>query len=186
MRKKIGTTVALALFLTGVAVLPLSAAQDAAKESESLAKSSDSYRVEFTIDEQDNGKKINSRSYSLLVRSETSGKWTDMKRLRVGSNVPVAVGANSTNGLQYMDIGMNIDCRLLPLGNGKVAIDTNWEYSSAENAQEREMGHPVIRHVSSSVDADVPLNKPTVVAEVDDVASTHRFVFEVKITKIAP
>ena len=83
---------------------------------------------------------------------------------------------------------MNIDCRLLPMGNGKVAIDTSWEFSSPEG--EQGVGHgteqPIFRQVVNSVDAVVPLDKPTVMAEMDDVASTRRYVFEMKVTKITP
>ena len=111
------------------------------------------------MSELDNGKKINSRSYSMLILSASEPKFTNMRLLRLGSKVPVAVGTNG-NGLEYMDIGMNIDCRILPTGNGKVVVGANFEYSTIENEQERETGHPVIRHVSSQVEAAVPLGKP--------------------------
>ena len=103
----------------------------------------------------------------------------------MGSKVPVAVGAANPNGSDYLDIGMNIDFRMMPMANSKVAVWANWEYSAVENEQERETGHPVIRHVSSQVDVLIPLDKPTVVSEVDDVASTRHYVFEVKVTKIS-
>jgi hypothetical protein len=185
MRKRIVTTVALALFLTCVASLPSAAAQEAAKESEAQLKPADSYKVEFTVNELENGKKINSRSYSMLLRAVAVPKWTDRQGLRVGSKVPIATGTG-TNSFQYQDVGMNIDCRLLPMGNGKVSIDTNWDYSSVEGGQARDTQHPVLRQVRSSVEAIVPEDKPTVIAEMDDVASTHRYVFEVKVTKITP
>jgi hypothetical protein len=44
----------------------------------------------------------------------------------------------------------------------------------------------VFRHVRSEVEAVVSLDKPAVISEVDDVASTHRYVFEVKVTRINP
>ena len=85
---------------------------------------------------------------------------------------------------------MNIDCRLLPMGNGNVVIDTNWEYTSFDSTSvEGEQGvthSPVFRQVGCSVEAVVPLDKPTVITEVDDVASTRHYVFEMKVTKITP
>ncbi|HMD83510.1 MAG TPA: hypothetical protein VKO18_02275, partial [Terriglobia bacterium] len=176
--------IALAFVLTCAACLPWAAAQETPKEGEAQIKPADSYKVEFTVNELDNGKKINSRSYSMQIRAEAVAKWTDMKRLRVGSQVPVATG--SSGGFHYMDVGMNIDCRLLPMGNGKVAIGTNWEYSSVEGEQVHEAPNPVMRHVRSEVEAVIPLDKATVISEMDDVASTHHFVFEVKVTKITP
>jgi hypothetical protein len=73
------------------------------------------------------------------------------------------------------------------MGNGKVAIDTNWEYSAVgeEQGSAHDTQPPVFRQARSSVGAVVPMDKPTVVAEMDDVASTHKYVFEVKVTKIA-
>jgi hypothetical protein len=198
MRKKIVSTVALALFLTGAASLPWAAAQETAKQSEPQLqptgsytakqsepqlKPTDSYKVEFTVNEMDNGKKINSRSYMMLLRAEAVPKWTDRHHLRVGSQVPIAQGGNA---FTYRDVGMNIDCRLLPMGNGKVAIGTSWDYSSLGGEQGHDTQSPVIRHVRSDVEAVVPLDKPTVISEMDDVASTHRYVFEVKVTKITP
>jgi len=183
MRKRIVITVALVLFLAGFASLPWAAAQEPPKEPEAKLKPAESYKVEFTVSELDSGKKINSRSYSIQIRAEAIPKWSDTKRLRVGSRVPISTG---NHGFQYMDVGMNIDCRLLPMGNGKVAVGTNVEYSSLEGVPAHETENPVIRNVRSDVEAIVSLDKPTVLAEIDDVASTHRFVFEVKVTKISP
>lgn len=83
------------------------------------------------MNELDGGKKINSRSYLILLRAEALPRWIDRQLLRVGSRVPYATGTGAgSNTIQYQDVAMNIDCRLLPMGNGKVAIDTKWEYSS--------------------------------------------------------
>jgi len=100
----------------------------------------------------------------------------------VGSRVPVTEASK----FQYMDVGMDIDCRLWPMGNDKVSISTIWDYSSLEGEQGHDTQNPVIRHVRSEVEAIVPMDKPTVISEVDDVASTHRYVFEVKVAKINP
>ncbi len=188
MRGKLVLTVVLALSLAAIASLPWAAAQGTPKEKESEAqlKPTDSYKVEFTLKEMENGKSINSRSYLMLVRADAIPKFTDTKRLRVGSRVPVSTGVG--NAIQYQDVGMNIDCRILPLGNGNVVIDTNWVYNSivSEQGASHDALPPVFREVRNSVEAVVPLSKPTVISEMDDVASTHHYVFEVKVTKINP
>jgi hypothetical protein len=178
--------ITLALFLTCVACLPWAAAQDTPKEGETHVITTDSYKVEFTVKEMENGKNLNSRSYLMLVRADAIPKFTDSRRLRVGSRVPIATGTGGPSSIQYQDVGMNIDCRLLPMGNGKVVIDTNWEYTSLEQGASHDTLPPVFQQVRNSVEAVVPLDKPTVIAEMDDVASTHRYVFEVKVTKITP
>jgi len=187
MKTKTTIIVAVTLLLLCAAYLPRTAAQEMAKQEDAQPTALSSYKVDYTVSELDNGKKVNSRSYSMLIRAQTASKWAGSgpRRLRVGSKVPVTVGVNSTNGLDYLDIGMNIDSRLMPAGDGKIAIGVNWEYSTVENEQEREMGHPVIRHVSSQVESVVPLDKTTIVSEVDDVASTRHYVFEVKVAKIS-
>jgi len=181
MSKRLAAAVVLALVLTGVRSLSW-AAQEPTKD-ESQPKSMDSYKVEFFVSELANGRKINSRSYSMQIGAEASPKWTDVKRLRVGSRVPINVGANQ---IQYQDVGMNIDCRLQSMSNNKVGINTTWEYSSLAGEQPHNAATPTFRNVRSDVAAVVPLDKLTVISEVDDVASTNRYVFEVKVTKVAP
>jgi hypothetical protein len=189
MKTKTIIIATLALLLMGVANIPLSAAQNTATEVEPQLKPSDSYKIVFTVSELDNGKKINSRSDSMLIRAEAAPKFTAMKNLRIGSRVPYSTSTTGTgtNDIQYQDVGMNIDCRLMPLGNANVAIDTNWEYSTVADGQEAAHATlgPVFRQVVSRIDSVVPLDKPTVLAEMDDVASTHHYVFEVKVTKIS-
>ena len=189
MKTKTVITVTLALLLMGVANVPWTAAQEAAKEGETQLKPSDSYKVVFSVSELDNGRKINLRNYSMLIRAEAVPKFTSKKNLRIGSRVPysTSTGTGTTsNSIQYQDVGMNIDCRLMPMGNGNVVVDTNWDYMTVADEQGANHGTlpPVFRQVRSSVEAFVPLDKPTVLAEMDDVASTHRYVFEVKVTKI--
>jgi hypothetical protein len=147
--------------------------------------------MELTINELDDGKRINSRGYSMLLRADAFPKWTDRQHLRVGSRVPISTSTGTgmaTNSIQYQDVGMNIDYRLVAMGNGKVTIDTNVEYSTLEGepGANHDMLPPVFRQVRSSVEAVVPLDKLTVISEMDDVASTHHYVFEVKVTKITP
>lgn len=190
MKTKTITTVTLALLLMGVAIVPWTAAQETAKEGETQLKPSDSYKVVFSVSELENGKKINSRSYAMLIRAEAAPKFTGMKNLRIGSRVPYSTSTGTgtvSNNIQYQDVGMNIDCRLMPMGNGNVAVDTNWEYSTVADGQEAAHAvlGPVFRQVRSRIDSVVPLDKPTVLAEMDDVASTRHYVFEVKVTKIS-
>ncbi|HTS68688.1 MAG TPA: hypothetical protein VMO17_06865 [Terriglobia bacterium] len=182
MRKKVLITFTLVLLVMSVAGVPWAGAQEPAKQSEPQLKPADTYKVEFTVNELDNGKKINARVYSMQIRAEAVPRFSDMKRLRVGTRVPISTGHDQ---FQYMDVGMNIDCRLLPMTNSKVAIGTSLEYSSLGGETTPAPQNPVIRNVRSDVEAIVLLDKPTVLAEMDDVASTHRYTFEVKVTKVA-
>ena len=66
------------------------------------------YRLEYTLSEIENGKKINTRSYTMVT--EVGDNWN---RLRIGNRLPVASESGANRQFQYLDIGMNIDCRLL-------------------------------------------------------------------------
>lgn len=185
MNKRMVMLFALVAVLTGAGGIPRAAAQETAKEGEVQAKPMDSYNVEFTVSEMNNGKKVNSRSYSMQVRADAQPKWTDTRRLRVGSQVPVPM-PQANNTLHYKDVGMDIDCRLMPIGGDKVGISTVWGYTSLASNLGHENEAPVIRNVHAEVETIVTLGKPTVISEVDDVGSTAHYVFEVKVTKITP
>lgn len=185
MNKRMAVTMTLLLVLAGLPGIRMAAAQETSKTDVPQVKSMDSYNVEFTVNELENGKKINSRTYSMQIPNDpirgAQLPWTEWKRLRVGSQVPIPAGEK---GFNYKDVGMDIDCRYFLMENGKLTMATIWEYSSLGGEQGHEMSLPVFRHVRSEVETVVSLDKPTVISEVDDVASTHRYSFEVKVTKI--
>jgi len=185
MRRRIIITVALALFLMGVASLPWAAGQETAKQADVDKMETDLYKVVLTVNEMEDGKKINSRNYSLRLRPNLPPTGTRSESIRIGSRVPYAVEAGK---FEYIDVGMNLDCRIFPIPNGNVVIYANWEYSSVEGGRmvSQNTQNPVIRRVRSNVEAIVPLDKPTVLTEMDDVTSTRSYVFEAKVTKISP
>src|SRR4051812_13506888 len=59
------------------------------------------YRAEFLITELEEGKKLNSRHYSMLLNA---GGWT---QIRIGTRVPSGPDAPG----QFLDVGTNINCR---------------------------------------------------------------------------
>jgi hypothetical protein len=75
-------------------------------------------KVQATISETEGEKKIGSLPYTffVIVGDTNSGPWTKM---RIGSRVPVYTGKD--NGMQYVDVGMNIDSR------GSIASDGRFD-----------------------------------------------------------
>src|SRR6185437_242444 len=69
------------------------------------AKVVHAYRVDFSINELQDGKKINSRHYSMIL---TSG---DRNQIKIGTRVPVSTTPSVSTQFQYMDVGTNINCR---------------------------------------------------------------------------
>jgi hypothetical protein len=158
--------------------LPLLVA-DAGAQEKQQNETKLTYKVEFSVYEVENGKRLNVRKYMTLADEG------DFARIRVGSQVPYVVGGVGSGGYQYKDIGMNIDCRPRTRDNG-VLLDMTVEMSSVlkPEASYQSNEHPVFRTDKSSLTAVLPLGKPTVVSTMDDVSSDRRYEIEVTATKV--
>jgi hypothetical protein len=153
-------------------------AERAGAKGEPLSNSLSSYRVDFTLTEFDTGKKINSRTYSVVSQVGPRNK------LRVGGRVPVATGTGSgTLMFQYLDIGMNIDCSVQEL-DGAVLLSSTIEASSVAPQRDEQTHQPVIRQMRFEVRTVLSPGKPTMISSTDDPTSKERFQVEVTATKI--
>lgn len=153
-------------------------AERAGTKGEPLSNSLSSYRVDFTLTEFDTGKKINSRTYSVVSQVGPRNK------LRVGGRVPVATGTGSgTLMFQYLDIGMNIDCSVQEM-DGAVLLSSTIESSSVAPQRDEQTHQPVIRQMRFEVRTVLSPGKPTMISSTDDPTSKERFQVEVTATKI--
>ena len=158
----------------------LSAQTDSAKSAEA-EKSPGSYRLDYTLSELDDGKKINTRQYSMHSRP------TDWSEIKIGTRVPVEAKQGE---FQYLDVGMSIRCRLedqtsqVPLGaNVSLSVQADLSNFTIPEQQVQNM-RPTIRQMKIQASTVVPLNKPTVVGVVDDPNSKHQYQLEVTVTKL--
>jgi len=166
------------------------AAQDDAKQdkpetpavSRNAPKSLNTYRVDFVLSELVDGKKVNSRSYSIVT---VDGEFN---KLRTGARYPVATSniAGATS-FQYLDIGVNIDCHVVERG-GFLEVDAVIDSSSASwpdaSSAHSVPGQPIISQIRSEIR---PLLKPgvsTTVSSMDDPVSKRRFQFDVTAVKV--
>ena len=172
-------TLALAAIAAGPArVCAQKADSPKAAEDEKAAYA---YRLDFSLNEIDDGKKINTRQYSMHSRS---GDWNE---IRIGTKVPVE---SKQGEFQYLDVGMNIRCRLTDradiasLGENvslKVSADlTNF----AVPEQQQQTMHPAIRQMRMEASTVAVLGKTMVVGVVDDPNSKHQYQLEVTVTKL--
>lgn len=134
------------------------------------------YRAEFAISELQDGKKINSRHYSMLLNV---GDWNDIK---IGTKVPVATGQGTM--FQYMDVGTSIRCKLMESGN-EVAVDVRSDFSNFSSPEEARSSQPTIRQVSIEGNTVVSSGKPVVIGVVDDPSSDRQFQLDATVTKLA-
>lgn len=134
------------------------------------------YRLDYVIVEIEDGKRVNARSYTLLVDEGAQGG-----TMRMGMRVPVQTGEKN---MQYMDVGLRIDARVGPRENNAVWVSTRFEVSGLIEQANGVAGAPTVRTVEYSTPAIVQPGKSTVIASGDDLGSKKRFELSVTVTKL--
>ncbi len=172
---------------TAEAIAKKSAEQAGAAEAEAKQKAEaegrqvSAYRLDFSVNEMEDGKKVNTRQYSMNSRS---GEWTELK---IGTRVPVESGPNQ---FQYLDVGTNIRCRLMDRADmtnlsGDVSLNANADLSNfAMPDQQGQRVQPVIRQLHIEASTVATLGKTVVLGVVDDPNSKRQFQLEVTVTKL--
>jgi hypothetical protein len=193
MLKKIFVAVALVASLTLGPTAIRARAQDSApaKAAAEAAEPGHSYRLDFTLNEIEDGKKINSRQYAMNLNSG------DQSELKIGTRVPVEVKQSE---IQYLDVGTSIWCRLRDRGSRDVSErgirDLSWlgndvmlnvraELSNfAIPDQQGQSMRPAIRQMKIDSSAIATVSKGMVIGTVDDPNSKRQFQLEVMVTKL--
>jgi hypothetical protein len=141
------------------------------------------YKLDYVFSEVQNGKRVNARSYTALLHSGDRGS------IRLGNRLPIVTSGSQESAIHqvtYMDIGMNIDCRVEREVDSGIALFTSVDMTSLapEQPGENRSGNPVVRQTKIQVDSIVPLGKQTLLSSADEVDGTGRFDFEVTATKL--
>jgi hypothetical protein len=142
------------------------------------------YRLEYTITETEDGKKLNARTYTIMCEDRGS---STRGSLHVGSRVPIAVSQDSgKTQFQYLDIGMHFDVRLDMTVSGELSLDTSMDLSSIPDGGQsvKASGNPVMRHFRIDTVNALPIGTPVVIATADDVATHRQFQVQVIATNI--
>lgn len=163
-------------------------AQDATaapKASTQAAEPAHAYRLDFSINEMEDNKKINTRQYSMNLKSG------DGNEVKIGTRVPVL---SQQSSFQYIDVGTSIWCKLKDradetwLGND-VSLSVRSEISNFAVADQqgntaREGQPPLLRQLRIEASTVAVLGKPVALGSVDDPNSKHQFQLEVTVTKL--
>jgi hypothetical protein len=194
MKLKITT----AMMLLVLAVPILRARQNAAPSDTSAAKAEHTtYRLEFVLSEFENGKKVNARSYQMMLTEEHNAGTLKIVRsrresVRVGSRVPIVTGVPTSDGksasaVQYMDIGVNLDCQLEG-SQDDLVLTGNVEVSGISVpppvGTDALRSNPVVRQSKMSFSSSLTPGKSTTIASVDEVDAPRRMQIDVTATKI--
>jgi hypothetical protein len=153
----------------------------AAKPAPEATEPGHAYKLDFSVNEIDDGKKVNSRQYSMNLSAG------DANEVKIGTRVPVEAKQGE---FQYIDVGTSIWCRLRDrkdvawLGND-VLLNLRAEISNfALPEQQGQQVRPVLRQLNINASTQALMGKPLVVGSVDDPSSKKQFQLEVTVTKL--
>jgi hypothetical protein len=143
----------------------------------SEAKTISAYSLEYNIYETEGGKRVNTRSYTLVLTDNDK-----RGMIRTGSRVPLTMNfvpaAESRSGtVQYQDVGLTIEAKL-----DHLILTTNIDMSSIAPEQSGQGTNPIIRSSKADATATVILRKPMLLASIDDSRSKRSYQVEVTVT----
>jgi hypothetical protein len=146
-------------------------------KTQSAQKPYEAYRLDFSINEMEDGKKINSRQYSMNLTA------TEPNEVRIGTRVPVEAKEGE---FQYLDVGTNIFARLGE-ARGQTELVVRFEtsnFAAQEQNPDKRDSHPIIRQLKIGGSTLLPLSKTIVLGSADDPNSKREFQLEVTVTKV--
>jgi type II secretory pathway component GspD/PulD (secretin) len=139
------------------------------------------YRLTYTMNEMDGGKRVGTQHFSMIVAEK------QRVTLKQGSRVPVATGSMGATGtaqqtqFQYLDVGMNFDATVTPVTGG-VELNSKVEQTSvAEEKSGVGPQDPVVRQTQVQGTSILMLGKPLVLGSVDVPGTTRRLEVEALI-----
>lgn len=86
-------------------------------------------KLQLTFAEHEGEKKLASLPYTFFVQA-SEGHNSPLTKIRTGSRIPVYVGKDG--GMQYIDVGTNIDARAVDSGEGRYDVSLLLERSWVE------------------------------------------------------
>jgi hypothetical protein len=129
------------------------------------------YRFDFVVKDVDAGRVQNAKTYSVIGRA--MGRESIV--IRAGEKVPVGTPSNQT----YVDVGVNIDCRILSESPTEIGLSVSADISSADSRIP-----PVISQTKWNSNVVVPLKKPTVIFSSENPSKKVQTQLEVTVTPL--
>jgi len=179
MKNTIVVSVAKFLVITLFWSVPVSRAQDKAvpkAEAETQEKAVNAYRLDYTINEIEDGKKINARQYSSYLNAN------DTITLDIGTRVPVEMKQGE---MQYIDVGTHIWSKVKEHDNS-LLLEVRAQISNfaIPDQANRTNSMPLLRQMAINASTVMSPGRPTIVGSVDDPNSKRQFQLEVTATRL--
>jgi hypothetical protein len=182
MRTLVGSVILVAL---------LAAVSTTAQQAVPAKPEESFYRLDFVLRELEDGKVINTRSYSLWLSSVVEGSRGGRGgggSIRAGNDMPAVSTAQGDKpaGVTYKNTGISIDCTLTESASGPVMSMSGSIVNvvTPDQGQDNKMLLPVFRSINLNAYTLLALGKPTLISSVDDPGSKRRFQLEVTGTKL--
>ena len=162
--------------------------QDTRQSGDQHATAVKPYRLEFSLNEIETGKKINTRHYAMNLTGGTADE------IKIGTRVPVHTGPPRDAGAtvagvnyQYLDVGTSIWALLRERGDD-LQLEVKSEISNldTDTGANRDNGWlpPIVRQIKISGTTLLVTGKPIVIGSMDDPNSNREFQLEVTATKL--
>jgi hypothetical protein len=135
------------------------------------------YRLDFSMSELENGKKINSRHYSMDL---TAGSANEVK---IGTRVPVTSGPSQ---YQYLDVGTSIWANLRE-GGDDLQLEIRSDVSNLDMSPAHDhdaLPAPIVRQIKINGSTLLITGRPIIIGTMDDPNSNREFQLEVIATKL--
>jgi hypothetical protein len=140
------------------------------------------FRLDFSFNEIEDGKKVNTRHYSTDLTEESGNQV-----VKIGTRVPVAVSGPSGDyknvQYQYIDVGTTINSGLRKVG-GDLRLHVDSEISNLDTTDEPSKIAPIVRQIKIEGTTLLVLGKPILIGTADDPNSKRQFQLEVTATRL--
>ncbi|HEY7353536.1 MAG TPA: hypothetical protein VH596_12280 [Terriglobales bacterium] len=153
------------------------------KPKPSMTKPVRPYRLDFSLNELQDGRRTNTRHYSLNLTAGSSDE------IKIGTRVPVrsssfkgASEALVATQFQYLDVGTNIWAFLREVGD-ELQLEVRGEVSDLDKGPDTDLA-PIVRQMKISGTTLLVTGKPIVISSMDDPNSNRQFQLEVTATKL--
>jgi len=149
-----------------------------AAKTSATQRQATAYHLDFSLNELEDGKKLNTRRYAMNLTDADSDGGQDLK---IGTRVPV----QSENGkFEYLDIGTTIRARFIHWTT-PVIVNVNADISNFASPDDAtRTGHPLLRQMRIGASTALVLNKPMIIGSVDEHDSKREYQLELTVTKL--
>jgi hypothetical protein len=158
--------------------VPLLAVPVFAQETHAQAPEAHFYHLDFVVKELgDDGKVVNSRTYLTTISTE------GMSSVRTGTKIPLRTNDKGEIKINYIDIGVNIDCQRVHESAEGLAMQISAEISSlATPIGTGNTPDPIIRQNRWQSTTVLPIGKPSIVFSSDNLENKGKMQVEVTAT----